>query len=52
MLLYPDLNTGSGDMRPSVSEDGAILWFCSDRLGSQDIFRLDWRRVRGERIRP
>ena len=34
------------DMRPSVSEDGSILWFCSDRLGSQDIFWVDWRRVR------
>lgn len=39
--LPSGINSAAGDMRPSVSPDGRILFFCSDRRGTQDIWWVD-----------
>lgn len=39
--LPAGINGPAGDMRPSVSPDGRILFFCSDRRGTQDIWWVD-----------
>lgn len=39
--LGPEINTAAGEMRPYAAPGGRGLFFCSDRNGSQDIWRVD-----------